>query len=541
MSHPPINTSAPAADIADLADLKDAEQQIAKLSADLVEAYEALTLVYRTVSNLGGLFRVEDITAYLVNRALEAAEADSAVLYLAHGDGTFLSSAERGGLGELLAEDAATRLLQLGRPLFFHGELAGQYLRPGRRTVRQILSAPLETGGRTLGLIVLARREQRRFTTGDVKLVHALCGLTAVAVANFQHYRAVNYEREMLESVVREIGDGIVVADADWRSRLTNEAAREYLGVADAEPEGYDVLSRLGSFRLSIPCDRLRSQQDATDEFTLESFDQRHPIVLGGKAFCARLGTDAEQIRVLCLRDVTVEHRAAQAQNEFMSLAAHKLRTPLTKVLGLLPLARDTEADWEIREEAFEGIDGGASELKSLVDGVLKFVEFRQGGYVVQTVELAPLLAEVVEAVRERRPERKVDFQLEVDPDTPSVQGSRQMLFTMLEQLIDNGVKFTPGARATVSVRIEPISTRRIRLIVRDRGEGIPPEVLRGLFRPFSQRDEDFTGQAEGAGLGLMLVRQVVECHGGRLHAESSPGDGTAFIVEMGVLQEGAG
>ena len=527
-------TAAPAGTGADVG-----EQQIAKLSADLVEAYEALTLVYRTVSNLGGLFRVEDITAYLVNRALEAAEADSAVLYLAHGDGAFQISAARGGLDELVVDDVATRLLQLGRPLFFQGELAGQYLRPGPHSVHQILSSPLETGGRTLGVIVLAREVQRCFTTSDVKLVHALCGLTAVAVANFQHYRAVNYEREMLESVIREIGDGIVVADEHWRSRLTNQAARHFLGVADVEPEGYDVLMRLGSFRLSLPTEQLQTQQGATEEFTAESFDQRNPIVLGGKAFCARLGADAEQIRVLCLRDVTIERRAAQAQNEFMSLAAHKLRTPLTKIMGLMPLAQDLDADLQIRKEAFEGIDGGAEELKSLVDGVLKFVEFRQGGCVVQSIELEPLLGEVIQAVRERRPERDVQIRADVDLATPSVTGSRQMLFTMLEQLIDNGVKFTPGHKAVVQVRIEPIGTRRIRIVVRDRGEGIPPHVLRGLFRPFSQRDEDFTGQAEGSGLGLMLVSQVVGLHGGHLHAESRPGDGSTFVAEIGVEQKG--
>ncbi len=517
----------------------DTVDQIEKLSADLVEAYEALTLVYRTVSNLGGLFRMEDITAYLVNRALEAVEASSGALFLARGDAIFELSTERNGLAERLREDAARRLLQLGRPLFFHGDLAAEYSRPGGEPIAHLLSAPLETGGRTLGVLVLERAGEERFTTGDTKLVGALCGLTAVAVANFQHYRAVNYERGMLEGVIREIGDGIVVMGGRWRARLTNQAARALLGVADREPEGYDVLERLGTFQLSVPLAELRACQNQSREFIAESRDRRRPLVLAGKTFQARLGTDGEPIRVLCLRDVTRAHREEAAQRDFLSLASHKLRTPLTKILGLLPLARDRAADDALRGEAFRGIDGGAEELRSLVDGVLQFVEFRQGQRVVQPIVLARLVPEVIAAVKERRPARRIDVQVDVAPDTPVVHGSRQMLFTMLDRLVDNAVKFTPGGAAFVSVRIGPGEGRTARIVVEDRGEGIAPELLSRLFQPFSQRDEEFTGQAEGAGLGLMLVREVVERHGGKLAAESRLGAGTVFTAEIQTGSEG--
>src|SRR5690606_22910906 len=106
---------------------EEVREQIDKLSSDLVEAYEALTLVYRTVSNLGSLFRMEDITTYLVNMATEAVEAAGGVLYLARSDRGFDVSAERAGLAARLAEDAPHRLLQLGKTLFLHGELARDY------------------------------------------------------------------------------------------------------------------------------------------------------------------------------------------------------------------------------------------------------------------------------------------------------------------------------------------------------------------------------------------------------------------------------
>lgn len=508
------------------------EEAVEKLSADLVEAYETLTLMYRTVSNLGGLFRLEDINAYLLNRGLEAVDGSEGALFLQTGRG-LEAVASRGDAAERLLEDAPGRLLRLGKPLFFHGTMAADYTRPGAAPIEHLLSAPLETGGRTLGMLVLLREGPDQFTTGEAKLVGALCGLTAVAIANFQHYRAISYEREMLEGVIREIGDGIVVMDRSWRTRMTNATARRFLQVGEAEPEGFDVLSRLAVFDLSVEASALRADPPPAGAFHAESRDPRRPLVLEAKVLSARLGADAEPIRLLCLRDVTREHREAEAQRDFLSLASHKLRTPLTKVLGMIPIARDDEAGAELKAEAFDGIERGAEELRGLVDGILQFVEFRQGRAVVGDVDLAEVVRAAVARVEARRPEREIDAAVAVRCADPRIRGARNMVETMVEQLVDNAVKFTPRRRCWVGVTIEDADEGALRVVVSDRGEGIAPELLAKLFTPFSQRDEDFTGQAEGAGLGLMLVRQAVDRHGGRLRAESTLGAGSRFTVEL--------
>ena len=515
----------------------ESEKLIEKLSADLVEAYETLTLMYRTVSNLGGLFRLEDITAYLLNRSLEASASSSGVLYLHDLDGGYTVAAESGDLVARLVSDAAERCVQFGRPLFLHGPIAGDFARPGERAIFNLLCAPLETGGRTLGVLIVERGEGEQYTTSESKLVGALCGLSAVAIANFQHYRAVNYEREMLEGVVREIGDGIVVTDEAWATRMTNQAARGFLAVSETEPEGFDALGRLSAYKLSVSSDMLRTGGDAVSEFVATSRDPRRPLVLACKVLSARLGTASIRIRILCIRDVTREHMEAVAQRDFLSVASHKLRTPLTKVLGLLPIARDDEAGEELKEAAFEGIESGANDLRQLVDGVLQFVEFRQGQRVVRRVELPDVLSEAVEAVRETRRDRHIDLHAEITGE-PFVHGSWQMMRTMLEHLIDNAVKFTPSQTAYVGVTLAAVGEELVRITVADHGDGIAPELLAQLFQPFSQRDEEFTGQSDGAGLGLMLVRQAVEKHGGRLSARSTLGAGSTFTVELPVRFE---
>lgn len=508
------------------------EAQLDKLSADLVEAYETLTLIYRTVSSLGGLFRLEDIAGYLLNRSLEATQGTSGLVLLRGGDGHYSTIAQRGDARDRLHQDAAGRCHTFGRAMFFHGPLAADFTRTGAPAIRNLLCSPLETGGRVLGMLLLLRDADEQFTTGHAKLVGALCGLAAVAVANFQHYRAVNYEREMLEGVIREIGDGIVVTDESFHTRMTNAAARVFLEVSESEPEGFDALTRLGRYELSVSEAQLRAGDLVPAAFHASSRDPRRPLVLQGKVLRSRLGTDGTPIRILCLRDVTQEQRDASAQRDFLSVASHKLRTPLTKVLGLLPIARDAQAGDEVKESAFDGIESGANELRELVDGVLQFVEFRQARRVVRAVRIADLLEEALREVRSNRRDRDIEVELRIEGD-PIVEGSWQMLRTMVGHLLDNAVKFSVGARAWVSVDVEVSADRGVRIAVGDRGDGIAPELLNRLFEPFSQRDEEFTGQADGAGLGLMLVRLAVEKHGGRLFAESRLGAGSRFVVEL--------
>ncbi len=510
-----------------------AQEQIEKLSTDLNDAYEALTLVYRTVSSLGSLFRLDDITAYLVNRAVEASEASRAGLYLGRVDGSFDLVSERGGISDCLESGAVRRFADVGKPVFHSGSHAAEFLTGKAPSGAQIMAAPLETGGRVLGVLVLLRDGDERFTTSEAKLVGALCGLTAVAVANFQHYRAVSYERAMLEGVIREIGDGIVIADREWRLHLTNAAARGWLGVTTDDPEGYDVLDRLASFELSTDAAKLRAAKDEAPDFLAMSRDARRPLVLECKLFRAFLGAEGERILVLRMRDVTREHREAEAQRDFMSIASHKLRTPLAKIMGLLPLARDPSADIETRDYAFTGIEQGTDELARLVDGVLRFVEFRQGERVIENVELRPLIEQCAAAVRERRSDKNVEMRLLIDPAATSLRGSRKMLQSLFENLLDNAAKFTPGRVVHVEVEVTPIDARRLRIRVSDHGEGVAPELLKRLFTPFSQRDTEFTGQSEGPGLGLLLVREAVERHGGRLFAESTLGIGTRFTAEI--------
>lgn len=517
--------------------------EIEKLSQDLGEAYEQLTLIYRTVRHLGASFDLEPIARQLVDRALEAASARAIQLHLRDGDGRLAVAASFGADGIMIDEAACERLARLERPTFFAADAAAKLLDPkSAARCDHVLAAPLEAGGRSLGLLVLVRDSNQRFTTVESKLVGALCNVTAVAVANWQYYRAILNEREMLDGVIREIGDGIVIADARWNARHTNPAARAFLGVAD-QHDGYDVLERLRGFELSVSEAELRGLVAVTQtttpagpEFLARCTDPRRPLVLACRVFHAHFGAAAEPILVLRLRDATREQREAEAQRDFMSLASHKLRTPLTKILGLLPIASDATAPGEIKLESFSGIEQGANELVSLIDGILEFVEYRRTEHRGVEVDLLPLAREAIAAVKARRtrgPDVRLFAEATTGPAQPVI-GSPRMLRRLIENLIDNAMKFSPKDALPVEVTLGRTGPGGAAVItVRDHGEGMAPELLERVFRPFAQRDIDGTGQDAGAGLGLLLAREAALRHGGTLVVESHLGAGSLFRAEI--------
>jgi signal transduction histidine kinase len=502
--------------------------QIDKLSTDLVEVYEALTMVYGSVAVLGGLFAFEEITGYLVERSVDALLASGAALYLAQQDGTLTCVAQHEGLAAHIASHGPRALLDKRRAMFHNGEAAATVL-TAEAPRFNLVSSPLETGGKARGVLVVARPPQETFATGDAKLIGALCGVTAVAIANFQHYRAVSAQREMLEGVMRESAEGIVVADAHWNAKFANAAARGFLGAPGTE--SFDALARLDAFELDRPRAAIRGGAPDAQEFLAQSADPRRPLVLRCKALDARFGADGEPVHVLFLHDVTREHREAEAQRDFLSLASHKLRTPLTCILGMLPMAET--GDDALRAEALRDIGSSAEQLRALVDGILQFVEFKSGPRVEQDVRLDALAHEAFAEVMGRRPDKRPRLDLEVEAKLPTVRGSRLQLRTLLLHVLDNAVRFDATETPVVTARIGAVDGDRVRIQVSDHGDGMAPELVARLFQPFAQRDEEFTGQADGAGFGLLLAHQVVVAHGGTLRIDSTLHQGTTVVVEI--------
>jgi PAS domain S-box-containing protein len=249
----------------------------------------------------------------------------------------------------------------------------------------------------------------------------------------------------------------------------------------------------------------------------------------------------AEKAGRLLLENCQVANATADAANgvkdEFLALLSHELRTPLTSILGWSKLLTDGNLDTAASKNALEIIVRNARAQRQLIDDLLDISRIITGKLRldVRPVELAPLIEGVVDGVRPAADARSIYLQTALDPLTSPISGDPDRLQQIIWNLLTNAIKFTPkGGR--VEVRLERIESH-VEITVSDTGQGIDTELLPHVFDRFRQSDSSSTRRHGGLGLGLAIVRQLVELHGGMVTV-MSPGEGagTTFKVILPLL-----
>jgi len=226
--------------------------------------------------------------------------------------------------------------------------------------------------------------------------------------------------------------------------------------------------------------------------------------------------------------------RANRLKDEFLATLSHELRHPLNVIVGYTEiLSRDAEAQrLPVVRKAAETIRRNALTQERLVADLLDLSRLQTGKLTISRlpVELAPLLADAAEAVRAEADLKRIELRLERTEEPLAVEADPLRLQQIFWNLLQNAVKFTPdGGRVTA--RLERAGDEG-RLVVEDTGQGLEPELLPELFEMFRQAEVRAGRRHGGLGIGLALVRQLVEVHGGRVLAESDgPGQGARFTV----------
>jgi len=228
--------------------------------------------------------------------------------------------------------------------------------------------------------------------------------------------------------------------------------------------------------------------------------------------------------------------KANSIKDEFLTTVSHELRTPLTSILGWSDLLTTGNLDEQSSKRALETIARNARAQRRLIDDLLDLSRIMTGKLRldVRRVELAQLVEAVVEGVRPAADFRNIHLQVSLDPGVSPMSGDPDRLQQVIWNLLSNAIQFTPkGGR--VQVRLER-SHSHVEITIADTGEGIEPELLPHVFDRFRQSDSSNARRHGGLGLGLAIVRELVELHGGTVSA-ASPGlaRGTTFKVILPV------
>ena len=229
----------------------------------------------------------------------------------------------------------------------------------------------------------------------------------------------------------------------------------------------------------------------------------------------------------------------SQLKSNFISNISHELRTPLTHVKGYIELMI-TESLGSITEEqkhALQVSQQSTNRLENLIEDLIMVSLASRGELSIKQdqMDIQRITNLAVKTFMGKASERGVNLHAVIDDDVPPVQADSQKIAWVLQQLIDNGIKFTSsGGSVVVSIKRE--GENLVIVSVTDTGIGIPPSQLNDIFEPFHQLDGSSTRRYGGTGLGLSLVRQIIEAHGSMLEVQSVEGRGSTFKFPLLVV-----
>jgi signal transduction histidine kinase len=225
-------------------------------------------------------------------------------------------------------------------------------------------------------------------------------------------------------------------------------------------------------------------------------------------------------------------------KSEFVGRVSHELRTPLLHIKGYLTLLAEGALGGEAAPQG-RGLDAAVKSvlrLERLVDDVVDLGRTQAGPLALQPTSPAESIRTALAAVAPAAEARGIRVQAEIAAGLPPVLAEPQALARCLRHLLDNAVKFSPAGSA-VLVQAAPGGAGKVRFSVTDQGEGIPADQLQKVFQEFYQLDGSATRRYGGTGVGLALVKMLLEAQGAEIRVESRPGQGSRFYFELETVQ----
>ncbi len=340
------------------------------------------------------------------------------------------------------------------------------------------------------------------------------------------------------EAVIAAVPDPLILLDERRRIVRANTAAAALVGSLSPPCDLAAALRNPGVLAAADAV--LRGEPARIVEFTLTV-----PLERQWRARFARIDHPALDgaVAVLTLHDVTELKRAEQMRADFIANASHELRTPLATLTGFIETLRGPARDDAEARDRFLAIMGGqATRMTRLVEDLLSLSRIELNEHVLPQgrVAVAALLEHLAETLELRAGERGMRIALALPPDLPDVQGDRDELAQLFQNLLDNAIKYgRDGTEITVgsgAVQRFPAAGGRgppafVSIAVRDCGEGIAREHLPRLTERFYRVDTARSREMGGTGLGLAIVKHIVNRHRGFLEIDSTPGEGSVFTV----------
>ncbi len=359
--------------------------------------------------------------------------------------------------------------------------------------------------------------------TGSQELAAAL---NAMADRLQQIIAEVSVDRARLSTVLDTMADGVIVVDRDRRITLINRAAEQLLRTGPI-PVSRSLPEVIRDHEL---------QQVVSDAADSQRPCQAEVQLLYGGGYVRALATPVTETGLggvlLTLHDMTELRQLETTRKEFVTNVSHELRNPLAAAkLMVETLEAGALEDPPAARDFLRRLNGEIDRMAGLVEELLELARLESGQTALHLtpLDIAKLLAEVRDYFLPRAEHAGIQLNLELEEDLPWIVGEEQKLRQVMDNLLDNALKFTPvGRQILLSAASRP---RYVDVSVIDTGPGIPPEHVPHVFERFYKVER--SRHNEGSGLGLAIAKHIVLAHRGQVDVRSMEGEGTEFTVRI--------
>jgi PAS domain S-box-containing protein len=410
-----------------------------------------------------------------------------------------------------------------------------------------VIAVPLVARGKTLGVVTFIHAESgRRYDENDLALAEEVGRRAGVALDNARLYREIKDARDQLDVILQGVGDGIFVQDSAGRTIFANEATAIIFGYTSADE------------MLSTPIDVMVKQSEMIDDagqpFPLDQFPnrrafagEREPQAIIG--FRNRITGQPERWLLIKARsiydeqgnilyvitlshDITEQHLAEKRKDEFISMASHELKTPVTSIKGFTQvlLSRLKYSGDEQTQRFLARMDAQLNKLTKLINDLLDISKMQSGKLPLQkeTFRLDLAVSEIVENLQAVTPTHQLWIEESVEVE---VYADKDRIEQVLINLLTNAVKYSPDAKDVV-IRVTK-DEEQATVSVQDQGIGIDIIHQQKIFERFYQVTDPMEKTYPGLGIGLYISHEIMQRHHGSLKVVSSKGHSSTFSFSL--------
>lgn len=393
---------------------------------------------------------------------------------------------------------------------------------------KSIICTPMRYKGSVLGVIEGINPVGREFfTDDDLPLFEAFANQAAVALENARLFTKLLQAKEKISAAFDGMTEAVFVTDSNGIITQFNKPACRLVNLEDFN--GGSFLKILNEAGFVLPSDFLQFE-DKTKVFEIIKKSGKQEFF---NCMVTKIADVKKEVNsyIFMIRDITAEKKEEFLKRSFLSLVSHKLKTPLVSITGYIPILKEEKLS-PIQKKAIDVMKSQSDRLVNLVEDLLRFtvIETETLDLKKKKISAKKIVSEILELLKKDLKDVKIEISGLSELGNIFVDGEK--IKEAIGCILENAVKFNKQDKKNIRISGET-EDGSIIINIEDNGVGIALSENEKIFEKFYQIEESFTGQIEGAGLGLPLAGRIIAAHGGSIDVVSKLGKGSKFIIKL--------